>query len=90
MRTNVTKVDGQGHLPIPEEFRDRYHLTPGAELVWQDPGNGTLILDLEPKKTLGSVRAALAGECKPDSAAGISTKSAIETHIREKHKHAGG
>ena len=90
MTTNVTRVDRDGNLPIPEDLRFRYRLTPGAELAWRDPGNGTLVLDLKPVHSLTDVRAALIGQTNFETSGPISTRKAIERHIREKHDHASG
>ena len=89
MRHDTAKVDARGYFQIPEKLRRRYHVRPGAELVWKDPGNGTLVLNLQPKKGLEDVRAALAGD-EATAEVAISTGEAIEKYMMEKHSDSCG
>ena len=40
---NMRKVDNLGRIVIPKELRNKYGLTEGADITFEDSGNGVLV-----------------------------------------------
>jgi AbrB family looped-hinge helix DNA binding protein len=72
-----TRLTGKGQATIPKPFREKYGLTPGDELVWQDTDDGLIV-----QKRRESARGALVPEdTSPDQREDIA--QALEQRLGE-------
>lgn len=75
--TETTRLTEKGQATIPKEFRERYGLAPGDELVWQESDDGILV-----RKKQASARGALLPEESSDETR-EAVAQALEQRIQE-------